>query len=159
MPITDVHADRRSIFQMAFAIVGAAIAGVFRAAPAGAQEPSAQKADANTAQMQKLTGLFAGSVTHGGLVYVAGKGEHGPGDIKVHTESVINQIEEELKKAGSSMDKVLKVNVYLKDIRDYDAMNEVYRGRFTRPPVRTTVACPSGIPGKSLVEIDCIAAL
>jgi 2-iminobutanoate/2-iminopropanoate deaminase len=144
---------------MAFAIVGAAVAGAFRAAPAAAQEPAAQKTDANTAQMQKLTGLFAGSVTHGGLVYVAGKGEHGPGDIKVHTKSVIDQIEEELKKAGSSMDKVLKVNVYLKDIRDYDAMNEVYRGRFTRPPVRTTVACPSGIPGKSLVEIDCIAAL
>ena len=40
---------------------------------------------------------------------------------------MLNQIEAELKKAGSSMDKVLKVNVYLHDIKDYDAMNEAYR--------------------------------
>jgi len=93
-------------------------------------------------------------------VYVAGKGEHTPGDITAHTVSVLNQIEEELKKAGSSMDKVLKVNVYLHDIKDYDGMNDAYRGRFgSRPPVRTTIACYGGIPGRSLVEIDCIAAL
>jgi 2-iminobutanoate/2-iminopropanoate deaminase len=159
MRTIDVHPDRRSIFQTAFAIVGGALAGVVRVAQAGAQEPPAPPADASKAKTQNPAPLFAGSVTHGGLVFVAGKGEHGPGDIKVHTESVINQIQAELEKAGSSMDKVLKVNVYLKDIRDYDAMNEVYRGRFTRPPVRTTVACPSGIPGKSLVEMDCIAAL
>ena len=104
--------------------------------------------------------LFSGVVAHGGLVFVAGKGEHGPGDIKVHTNSVLNQIEAELKKAGSSMDKALKVNVFLHDIKDYDGMNEVFRGRFgPRPPVRTTVACYGGVPGQSLVEIDCIAAL
>ena len=58
------------------------------------------------------------------------------------------------------MDKVLKVNVYLHDIKDYAAMNEVYRGRFgSRPPVRTTIATYGGIPGSSLVEIDAIAAL
>jgi 2-iminobutanoate/2-iminopropanoate deaminase len=159
MRVRDFQPNRRSMFHIALATIGAAVAGVFRTASTVAQEPPAKKEDANAAQVQKLTGLFAGSVSHGGLVYVAGKGEHGPGDIKVHTESVINQIQAELEKAGSSMDKVLKVNVYLKDIRDYDAMNEVYRGRFTRPPVRTTVACPSGIPGKSLVEMDCIAAL
>jgi len=73
---------------------------------------------------------------------------------------VLNQIEAELKKAGSSMDKVLKVNVYLHDIKDYDAMNEAYRGRFgNSPPVRTTIACYGGIPGSSLVEIDAIAAV
>jgi enamine deaminase RidA (YjgF/YER057c/UK114 family) len=102
--------------------------------------------------------LFAGAVTHNGLVYVAGKGEHGPGEIREHTKSVLDQIEAELKKAGSSMEKVLKVNVYLHDMRDYDGMNEAFRGRFgAKPPVRTTVACPGGIPGRSLVEMDCIA--
>jgi 2-iminobutanoate/2-iminopropanoate deaminase len=64
------------------------------------------------------------------VVCVAAKGEHGPGDIKVHTTAVLDKIEEELKKAGSSMDKVLKVNVYLHDRRDYDEMSEAYRGRF-----------------------------
>jgi len=58
------------------------------------------------------------------------------------------------------MEKVLKVNVYLHDLADYQAMNEVYRGKFgENPPVRTTIAAYGGIPGDSLVEIDCIAAL
>ena len=58
------------------------------------------------------------------------------------------------------MDKVLKVNVYLHDLNDYQGMNDVYRGRFgENPPVRTTVAVFGGVPGDSLVEIDCIAAL
>ena len=100
----------------------------------------------------------AGS-TYGNLVFIAGKGEHTPGDITAHTTSVLNQLEAELKKAGSSMDKVLKVNVYLHDIKDYDGMNAVFRGRFgPNPPVRTTIAAYGGIPGSSLVEIDCIAA-
>ena len=61
--------------------------------------------------------------------------------------------------AGSSMDKVLKVNVYLNDLKDYTAMNGVYAtGKWGAiPPVRTTVAPAGGIPGDSLVEIDLIA--
>jgi len=53
---------------------------------------------------------------------------------------------------------VLKVNVYLNDLKDYTAMNEAYQGRFgDNPPVRTTIAAAGGIPGNSLVEIDAIA--
>jgi enamine deaminase RidA (YjgF/YER057c/UK114 family) len=56
------------------------------------------------------------------------------------------------------MTKVLKVNVYLNDLKDYAAMNDVFRGKFgPEPPVRTTIAAAGGIPGNSLVEIDCIA--
>jgi 2-iminobutanoate/2-iminopropanoate deaminase len=103
--------------------------------------------------------LFSGSVKHGGLVYIAGKGAHFEGDIKAHTDHVLKELEKELKKAGSSMEKVLKVNVYLNDIADYQGMNEVYKGRFGKnPPVRTTVAvAKGGVPGNSLVEMDCIA--
>jgi len=58
------------------------------------------------------------------------------------------------------MNQVLKVNVYLNDIKDWPLMNEVYKGRFgNKPPVRTTIAPAGGIPGNSLVEIDCIAYL
>ena len=50
------------------------------------------------------------------------------------------------------------VNVYLNDLKDYKAMNEVFLGRFgAEPGVRTTIAAAGGIPGDSLVEIDCIA--
>ena len=97
--------------------------------------------------------LFNTAVSYGNLLFIAGIGAHEPGDIKRHTE-----IEKQLKNAGSSMDKVLKCNVYLNDIKDWAAMNEVFQGRFgEEPPVRTTVAPAGGIPGNSLVEMDVIA--
>jgi 2-iminobutanoate/2-iminopropanoate deaminase len=102
--------------------------------------------------------LFSGAVSYGNLLFVAGKGAHVPGDIKSHTEIVLKEIEKELVNAGSSMDKVLKVSVFLNDIKDWEAMNTVYKGRFgANPPVRTTVAPAGGIPGGSLVEMDVIA--
>jgi enamine deaminase RidA (YjgF/YER057c/UK114 family) len=102
--------------------------------------------------------LFSPVVTFGDLVFISGIGAHFKGDIKAHTAHVLDQIAERLKEAGSSMEKVLKVNVYLNDLKDYTAMNEVFRGRFgPEPPVRTTIAAAGGIPGDSLVEIDCIA--
>jgi enamine deaminase RidA (YjgF/YER057c/UK114 family) len=104
--------------------------------------------------------MFSGSVKHGTTLYVSGKGAQFEGDIKTHTEHVLKELQDELTRNGSSMEKVLKVNVYLADIADFKAMNEVYRGRFGKnPPVRTTVATYGGVPGISLVEMDCIAAL
>jgi 2-iminobutanoate/2-iminopropanoate deaminase len=106
--------------------------------------------------------LFSGSTKYGGLVFIAGKGAHVPPfEIKAHTEIVLKELEKELIKAGSSMEKVLKVTVYLNDIADYKAMNEVYKGRFGKnPPVRSTIAvAKGGVPGDSLVEMDCIAGL
>ncbi|HEA22947.1 MAG TPA: RidA family protein [Pricia antarctica] len=105
--------------------------------------------------------LFSGGVKHGNTLYIAGKGAHvEPFEIKAHTEIVLQELQKELEKHGSSMEKVLKVNVYLSDLADYDGMNEVFRGRFGKnPPVRTTVATYGGVPGDSLVEMDCIAAL
>jgi len=106
----------------------------------------------------KTTPLFSGAVSYGNLLFVAGKGAHFEGDIKAHTKHVLDEIEKELVNAGSSMEKVLKCNVYLNDLKDYQAMNEVFRGRFgAEPPVRTTIAAAGGIPGNSLVEIDVIA--
>ena len=104
--------------------------------------------------------LFAGHTKFGGMVFIAGKGAHFQGDVKAHTDHVLKELEKELIKAGSSMEKVLKVTVFLNDIADYKAMNEVYKGRFGKnPPVRTTVAvAKGGVPGDSLVEMDCIAA-
>jgi 2-iminobutanoate/2-iminopropanoate deaminase len=145
-----------------FASVLAAGAGIFGVAAAKSSPRGSngirRLADKSISSQEPP--LFSGSVIHNGLVYVAGKGYHGEGDISKHTNEVLNLVEEELVRAGSSMDRVLKVNVYLHDMKDYAAMNNVYRGRFGKnPPVRTTVACYGGIPGNSLVEIDCIAAV
>ncbi|GAB3775588.1 hypothetical protein GCM10028818_19920 [Spirosoma horti] len=102
--------------------------------------------------------LYSGSTRLGNLIFVSGAGAHFEGDIRSHTDHVLKEIEKELIKAGSSMDKVLKVNVLLHDLKDYKAMNEVYKGRFgNKPPVRTTVAVHAGVPGNSWVEIDCVA--
>lgn len=104
--------------------------------------------------------LFSSAIVHNGIVYIAGKGAHFEGDIKAHTKHVLDEIQKELEKAGSSMEHVMKANVYLNTLDDYKAMNEVFRGRFGKvPPVRTTIAAAGGIPGNSLVEIDCIAKL
>jgi enamine deaminase RidA (YjgF/YER057c/UK114 family) len=105
--------------------------------------------------------LFSGAVKHGNTLYIAGKGAHTePYEIKAHTEIVLQELQKGLEANGSSMEQVLKVNVYLADLGDYKGMNEVFRGRFGKnPPVRTTVATYGGVPGNSLVEIDCIAAV
>lgn len=106
----------------------------------------------------KNTPLFNPAVSYGNLLFISGKGAHFEGDIKAHTKHVLEEIRKELENAGSSMEKVLKVNVYLNDLADYQAMNEVFRGSFgPEPGVRTTIAAAGGIPGNSLVEIDVIA--
>jgi enamine deaminase RidA (YjgF/YER057c/UK114 family) len=124
------------------------------AAPAGAE-----KEVFNVVDNQQVP-LFSGATKYNGLIFIAGKGAHvEPFEIKAHTEIVLKELEKELIAAGSSMEKVLKVGVFLNDIADYKGMNEVYQGRFgSKPPVRTTVAvAKGGVPGNSLVEMDCIA--
>ena len=149
---------RRTLVKRVFASV-AALFGTSTAIKAYSPEPSvSEKKCFNIQKDEQDVPLFSSSVVHNGMVYIAGKGAHFDGDIKSHTEHVLNELEKELKKAGSSMEKVVKVNVYLHDIQDYKGMNEVYRGKFgPNPPVRTTVAVFGGVPGDSLVEIDCIA--
>ncbi|MBM3787106.1 MAG: RidA family protein [Acidobacteria bacterium] len=134
-----------------------AAAGVAGAAAAQAQTGPVKKVH-RKGPKPKQAPLFNGAVSFGNLLFIAGKGAHFPGDIKTHTKHVLDEIERELANAGSSMDKVLKCNVYLHDLKDYTAMNEAFRGRFgEEPPVRTTIAAAGGIPGNSLVEIDVIA--
>ncbi|MBM3726451.1 MAG: RidA family protein [Acidobacteria bacterium] len=133
-------------------------AGAAAAATAAQAQTGPVKKVHYKGEKPKNTPLFNGAVSYGGLLFIAGKGAHFPGDIKAHTEHVLNEIKRELENAGSSMDKVLKCNVYLNDLKDYAAMNEVFRGKFgENPPVRTTIAAAGGIPGNSLVEIDVIA--
>lgn len=149
---------RRSAFRkMLGTLIGfTGISQLARAAdPAAHNAP--EKVCHNIQKDQEIP-LFSGSTTFGGLVFVAGKGAHFDGDIKAHTDHVLKELEKELVKAGTSMQHVLKVNVYLADLADYKQMNEVFRGRFgEKPPVRTTVATYGGVPGDSLVEMDCIA--
>jgi enamine deaminase RidA (YjgF/YER057c/UK114 family) len=103
--------------------------------------------------------MYSSAVAYGNMLFLSGVGYHQPGTIEEHTRHVIEELEQNLIRAGSSLQKVLKVNVYLNDLKDYDAMNAVYRSCNWGDvaPVRTTVSPAAGIPGNSLVEIDMIA--
>lgn len=105
--------------------------------------------------------LFSSAVKHGNTLYVAGLGAHvEPFEIKAHVKIVLDNMKKILEENGSSMEQVLKVNVYLADLHDYKELNEAYIGAFgEHPPVRTTVSTYGGVPGDSMVEMDCIAAL
>ncbi|WP_295794926.1 RidA family protein [Mucilaginibacter sp.] len=148
---------RRSVLKKILAsVAGLSVFGISKDAMAA---PADEKIVNNVTTLQDVP-LFSGSTKLGNMVFIAGKGAHvEPFEIKAHTEIVLKELEKELIKAGSSMEKVLKVGVFLNDIADYQGMNEVYKGRFGKnPPVRTTVAvAKGGVPGNSLVEMDCIA--
>ena len=139
-------------------VTAAAVAAT--ASTAEAQEKPTKRVIYRNGRKPEKPPLFSGMVAYGNLLFISGVGYHQEGDIKVHTEHVLEQIKGQLEAVGSSMNKVLKCNVYLNDLKDYAAMNEVFQGKFgDEPPVRTTVACSGGIPGNSLVEIDVIACI
>ncbi len=142
--------DRRSLLKTAVGVAAISSAAQAQSGPVKKVHYRGTK--------PKSTPLFSGAVSYGNLLFIAGKGAHYQGDIKAHTKTVLDEVEKELVNAGSSMEKVLKCNVYLNDLKDYQGMNEVFKGRFgENPPVRTTIAAAGGIPGNSLVEMDVIA--
>jgi 2-iminobutanoate/2-iminopropanoate deaminase len=146
--------DRRSFLGKGAAV---AAAGVAAAVPAAAQTPNKKTVYWSNGKGPEGPQLFSPAVSYGNLLFLSGIGAHFEGDIKAHTKHVLDEIKTKLESCGSSMNKVLKCNVYLADLKDYKAMNEVFMGSFgPEPPVRTTVSV-AGVPGNSLVEIDVIA--
>ena len=159
--------QRRSALKKLLLAIGGTIGiGVLAKAEGGAAAASktpatapAEKEALNIVTDQEVP-LFSQITKFNGMVFIAGQGAHvEPFEIKAHTEIVLKGLEKQLIAAGSSMEKVLKVTVFLNDIADYAGMNEVFKGRFGKnPPVRTTIAvAKGGVPGNSLVEMDAIA--
>jgi 2-iminobutanoate/2-iminopropanoate deaminase len=146
--------NRRSFLQKGAMTAAAASA---LAGPVKAQSAAAKKVWWSEGKAPEKTPLFSPAVSYGNLLFLSGIGAHFEGDIKAHTKHVLDEIEKKLESCGSSMNKVVKAQVYLADLKDYQEMNEIFQGRFgPEPPVRTTVSV-AGVPGKSLVEIDVIA--
>ena len=155
------NSNRRAFLKNAPAVAAAAAvaAPATVLAQAGPDKPT-KKVHYASGKPPEKTPLFNSVVSYGNLVFLSGIGAHFEGDIKAHTKHVLDEMQANLERFGSSMEKVLKVNVYLNDLKDYDAMNAVFKGKFgPEPGVRTTIAAAGGIPGNSLVEIDCIACL
>jgi 2-iminobutanoate/2-iminopropanoate deaminase len=103
-------------------------------------------------------------VVHNGVLYVSGQGAHDTRDSKEwtidsHTKMVMDKIQKLVEVGGGSMDSVLQANVFLVKIEDWDGMHKVFATYFPHGgPARTTVAV-AALPGNSLVEINCIAAV
>jgi enamine deaminase RidA (YjgF/YER057c/UK114 family) len=150
--------NRRSFIRRGMTAAAGVTAVAIPAKASAQTEKAVKKVHYRNGKKPDKTPLFNGTVSYGNLLFIAGVGFHTEGDIKVHTKGVLDQIQQQLESVGSSMEKVVKCNVYLNDLKDYAGMNEMFQGRFgAEPPVRTTIAAAGGIPGNSLVEIDVIA--
>jgi 2-iminobutanoate/2-iminopropanoate deaminase len=109
-------------------------------------------------------GPYNQAVSIGNLIYTAGQipldrqGNMVPGGIKEQAEQVIQNLIAVLTQGGSSLDKVVKATVFLKDLNDFAGMNEVYAKYFKSEtaPARSTIQV-SRIPKDSLVEIEVVA--
>jgi 2-iminobutanoate/2-iminopropanoate deaminase len=103
-------------------------------------------------------------IVHNGLIYVAGQGAHDSRDskewtIESHTSIVMDKVKKHVEVGGGSTDTILQLNVYLVKIEHWDGMHKVFSTYFPHGgPARTTVAV-AALPGDSLVEINCIAAV
>ena len=103
-------------------------------------------------------------IVHNGLIYVAGQGANSNGpirkeDIECHTTMVMDNIKEYVVTGGGTMDTVLQLTVFLVNIADWDGMHKIFATYFPNGgPARTTVAV-AALPGNSMVEINCIAAV
>lgn len=117
-----------------------------------------------TAEAPQAIGPYSQAIKANGMIFSSGQIALDPqtqqpveGDILAQTERVLKNLEAILVAAGSSLQKVVKTTVYLKDMNEFGQMNEVY-GRFFKdnPPARSTVEV-ARLPKDRRVEIDVIA--
>lgn len=109
-------------------------------------------------------GPYSQAVVAGGFVFTAGQIALVPGtgelvgpDVRAQAEQVMKNLEAVLHAAGSSFSRVVKTTIYLTDMGDFAAVNEVYAARFPQdPPARSTVAVRA-LPKGAVVEIDVVA--
>ena len=116
------------------------------------------------AQAPKAIGPYSQAIVAGDFIYCAGQialdpatMELAPGGIKEQTARVLANLRAVLEAAGSGLDRVVKTTVFLVDMADFTAMNEVYTQAFgAHKPARSTVAV-AGLPRAARVEIDVVA--
>ena len=115
----------------------------------------------------KALGPYSQAIAAGGMIYCAGQipldpktGEMvGAGDVRVQAARVLDNLGAVLAAAGASFAAVVKTTIFLADLQDFGAVNEVYARYFPRePPARATVQA-AGLPRGALIEIEAIAVL
>lgn len=115
------------------------------------------KAPAAVGPYSQATEVNGFIFTSGQIPLIPETGELVSDDIKKATARSLDNIKAILEEAGSSLDKVLKVNIFLDDVNDFAAVNEVYADYFTEhKPARSCVEV-ANLPKKALIEIEAIA--
>jgi 2-iminobutanoate/2-iminopropanoate deaminase len=117
----------------------------------------------STEKGPKAIGPYSQAIKANGFVYTAGQIPFDPstgqliqGDVAQQAARVLENLKAIVEAAGSSLEKAVKATVYLKDMNDFTAMNEVYGRYFTQnPPARSTVEV-SRLPRDVRVEIDLV---
>lgn len=119
----------------------------------------------STSNAPAAIGPYSQAIEANGMVFVSGQlpvdpatGEFAPGGVKEQATQSLTNIKNILAEAGLAMDNVVKTCVFLADIKDFVAMNEVYATFFNAPfPARSAMAVKD-LPKGAMVEIECIAA-
>jgi 2-iminobutanoate/2-iminopropanoate deaminase len=158
--------SRRSFASRFAAMVsGLGIAPMLGPAPANAQKSGPVRKLDYDAKPTDGTQMITPLILHGNLIYIAGQGAHShekgdfPMDIETHTTKVMDSVKKLVEAGGGTMDSILQLTVFLTNIDNYDGMNKVFKTYFPRGgPARTCVAV-AALPGQSLVEVNCIAAV
>ncbi|MDI9409541.1 MAG: RidA family protein [Candidatus Pacebacteria bacterium] len=113
----------------------------------------------------KAIGPYSQAIKHGNMIYCSGQLPLNPetlelvsGGIEAQTKQVMENIKAVLKEAGTNLDHVVKVTVYMQDLKEFSAMNAIYETYFKSPaPARSTVQI-ARLPKDALVEIEVLAA-
>jgi 2-iminobutanoate/2-iminopropanoate deaminase len=166
--LSNVSTNRRTFAaRLAALLPGLGIAAITSPAAGAAEDNIVKKLDYE-GKPAKSTGFITPLIVYNGVIYIAGQGAHSRGDnsdagkqpdIEMHTRMVMENVKTLVEAGGGTMDSILQLTVFLTKLDDYDGLNKVFKTYFPNGgPARTCVAV-AALPGQSLVEINCTAAV
>jgi 2-iminobutanoate/2-iminopropanoate deaminase len=165
--LSNVSTRRGFAARLAALLPGLGIAGMVSPTAGAAEDNTVKKLDYE-GKPAKSTGFITPLIVYNGVIYIAGQGAHSRGDnsdagkqpdIEMHTHMVMENVKTLVEAGGGTMDSILQLTVFLTKLDDYDGLNKVFKTYFPNGgPARTCVAV-AALPGQSLVEINCTAAV
>ena len=118
----------------------------------------------HTSNAPEAIGPYSQAIKVGNMIFTSGQialtpsGEFLDGDVKIQTKQVCENLKAVLEEAGSGIENVVKTTIFLSDINDFSAVNEIYGEYFSHKPARSTVAVKE-LPKGAKVEIETIAVI
>jgi len=166
--LSNVSTRRGFAARLAALLPGLGIAGMVSPNAGAAEDKDTVKKLDYEGKPAKSTGFITPLIVYNGVIYIAGQGAHSRGDnsdagkqpdIETHTRKVMENVKTLVEAGGGTMDSILQLTVFLTKLDDYDGLNKVFKTYFPNGgPARTCVAV-AALPGQSLVEINCTAAV